>query len=152
MMAKSARPSRTTRSAVSASEIQPVSMSRALSPSASLTAALGGGVLRLGHAGGWGHQLEAALHSRRDVEGVDARVREGPAQLDVGTEVDAVPELLSADALGETYHAEMAYENPDGTNIVFDTDFFGKKRPAGNVTPGPFEVMGVEALDCEFEL
>ena len=61
-------------------------------------------------------------------------------------------ELLSADALGETYHAEMAYENPDGTNIVFDTDFFGKKRPAGNVTPGPFEVMGPDALDCEFEL
>ncbi len=55
-------------------------------PDASLTAALGGGVLRLGHAGGWGHQLEAALHSRRDVEGVDARVREGPAQLDVVTE------------------------------------------------------------------
>ena len=40
MMAKSARPSRTTRSAVSASEIRPVSMTRTLSPSASLTAAL----------------------------------------------------------------------------------------------------------------
>ena len=60
-------------------------------------------------------------------------------------------ELLSADTLGKSYHAEMAYENPDGTNIVFDTDFFGKKRPAGNVTPGPFEVMG-EAFKTEFEL
>ena len=61
-------------------------------------------------------------------------------------------ELISADTLGESYHAEMAYENPDGSNIVFDTDFFGKKRPAGNVTPGPFEVMSVEDLKCEFEL
>ncbi len=61
-------------------------------------------------------------------------------------------ELLSADTLGESYHAEMAYESPDGTNIVFDTDFFGKKRQAGNVTPGPFEVMGVETLECEFEI
>ena len=61
-------------------------------------------------------------------------------------------ELLSADTLGESYHAEMAYENPDGTNIVFDTDFFGKKRPTGNVTPGPFEVMGVGTLECEFEI
>ena len=61
-------------------------------------------------------------------------------------------ELLSADTLGKSYHAEMAYENPDGTNIVFDTDFFGKKRPAGNVTPGPFEVMGDAKTDAEFEL
>jgi hypothetical protein len=61
-------------------------------------------------------------------------------------------ELLSADTLGKSYHAEMAYENPDGTNIVFDTDFFGKKRPAGNVTPGPFEVMGDVKTEAEFEL
>jgi hypothetical protein len=61
-------------------------------------------------------------------------------------------ELLSADTLGKSYHAEMAYENPDGTNIVFDTDFFGKKRPTGKVTPGPFEVMGDEAQISEFEL
>ena len=61
-------------------------------------------------------------------------------------------ELLSADTLGLSYHAEMAYENPDGTNILFDTDFFGRKRPAGNVTPGPFEVMGMEPQECEFEL
>nr|MBP3599099.1 hypothetical protein [Eubacterium sp.] len=61
-------------------------------------------------------------------------------------------ELLSADMLGTSYHAEMAYENPDGTNIVFDTDFFGKKRPVDNVTPGPFEVMGMEPQEGEFEL
>ncbi len=59
---------------------------------------------------------------------------------------------LSADTLGTSYHAEMAYENPDGSNIVFDKDFFGKKRPEGNVTPGPFEVMGVEPQVVKFEL
>ena len=37
-------------------------------------------------------------------------------------------------------------------NIVFDTDFFGNKRPTGNVTPGPFEVMGEEPSACKFEL
>ena len=46
----------------------------------------------------------------------------------------------------------MAYENTDGSNIVFDTDFFGNKRPTGNVTPGPFEVMGADALIRKFEL
>ncbi|MBR6627243.1 MAG: right-handed parallel beta-helix repeat-containing protein [Lachnospiraceae bacterium] len=59
---------------------------------------------------------------------------------------------LSADTLGTSYHAEMAYENPDGTNIVFDKDFFGKKRPEGNVTPGPFEVMGEDSQVAKFEL
>ncbi len=61
-------------------------------------------------------------------------------------------ELLSADTLGESYHAEMAYENPDGSNIVFDTDFFGKKRPAGNVTPGPFEVTDEQVQKIVFEI
>lgn len=61
-------------------------------------------------------------------------------------------ELLSADTLGKSYHAEMAWENPDGTNIVFDTDFFGRKRPAGNVAPGPFEVIGMKPEEEIFEL
>ena len=60
-------------------------------------------------------------------------------------------ELLSADTLGKSYHAEMAWENPDGTNIVFDTDFFGRKRPTGNVTPGPFEIFGMQSEE-KFEL
>jgi len=60
--------------------------------------------------------------------------------------------LLSADTLGKSYHAEMAWENPDGTNIVFDTDFFGRKRPAGTVTPGPFEVAGMSSKEEKFEL
>ena len=60
-------------------------------------------------------------------------------------------EFLRRNLYFYSYHAEQAYENPDGTNIVFDTDFFGKKRPTGNVTPGPFEVM-CEAFEAEFEL
>lgn len=55
---------------------------------------------------------------------------------------DASVEAVSGEALGKSYHAEMAYENPDGTPICFDTDFLGKKRGSERVTPGPFELMG----------
>ena len=48
-------------------------------------------------------------------------------------------ELVSADLLGKTYHADMAYEKADGLPYNFDTDSFGNKR--AEITPGPFEIV-----------
>jgi hypothetical protein len=48
--------------------------------------------------------------------------------------------LVTTDLLGKTYHADMKYEEPEGIPYHFDSDFFSKKRPDADVTPGPFEV------------
>lgn len=73
-------------------------------PNRLLDGGAGGGVPCLGHTGRGRHQFKAALHARRDVEGVDARVREGAAQLHGGVEVDAVPG-------GHVLHGGMAVED-----------------------------------------
>jgi alpha-N-arabinofuranosidase len=35
-----------------------------------------------------------------------------------------------------------AYENPDGTSLKIDIDYFGKKRNEANPSAGPFENPG----------
>jgi alpha-N-arabinofuranosidase len=35
-----------------------------------------------------------------------------------------------------------AYENPDGTPLKIDTDYFGKKRNEASPSAGPFEKPG----------
>ena len=45
--------------------------------------------------------------------------------------------LVSTDDIAPAFEPEEKYENPDGSAIVFDTDFFGKKR-SGAVQPGAF--------------
>ncbi|WNS46051.1 right-handed parallel beta-helix repeat-containing protein [Paenibacillus sp. MMS20-IR301] len=62
----------------------------------------------------------------------------------------AAPAVISTALLGRSYHAEMYYEEPDGSPYRFDHDFFQKQRPDKNVTPGPFEISG--SLPVKFEL
>lgn len=45
--------------------------------------------------------------------------------------------LINTDTLGKAFEPEQRFENPDGTDIVFDADFGGAKRGA-SVLPGPF--------------
>ena len=45
--------------------------------------------------------------------------------------------LISTDTLGRAFEPDEPYENPDGTPITFDEDYFGNKRGI-NVYPGPF--------------
>lgn len=45
-------------------------------------------------------------------------------------------ELISTQKLGMAFEPEQRFENPDGTEIVFDADYFGEKRES--VTVGPF--------------
>ncbi|MBR5375737.1 MAG: right-handed parallel beta-helix repeat-containing protein [Lachnospiraceae bacterium] len=46
-------------------------------------------------------------------------------------------ELITSDILGKAFEPEQRFENPDGSDIVFDTDYYGKKR-SGKILPGPF--------------
>lgn len=45
--------------------------------------------------------------------------------------------LITSEMLGYAFEPEERFENPDGTDIVFDTDFYGQKRPKTPI-PGPF--------------
>ena len=47
-------------------------------------------------------------------------------------------QLITTETLGMSYHAEMNYEEPDGSPFCFDRDFFGKKKE--RILPGPFEI------------
>ena len=45
--------------------------------------------------------------------------------------------MITSDILGKAFEPDQRFENPDGSAIVFDTDYYGKKR-TGTVIPGPF--------------
>jgi len=42
--------------------------------------------------------------------------------------------------LGKALMPMQAFENPDGTPLRIDTDYFGKQRNEKNPFPGPFEI------------
>ena len=44
--------------------------------------------------------------------------------------------LITTETLGMAFEPEQRYENPDGSDIVFDEDYFGAKK--AHVTAGPF--------------
>jgi len=48
---------------------------------------------------------------------------------------------VTTNLLGLAAVSKAAYENPDGTPLTVDTDYFGKKRDA-QPSPGPFENPG----------
>ena len=45
--------------------------------------------------------------------------------------------MINTDVLGKAFEPEQPFENPDGTDIVFDRDYKGDSRGV-NVIPGPF--------------
>jgi len=47
-------------------------------------------------------------------------------------------EIIDSDTLGLAYQPEERFENPDGTSITFDLDYFSNKRDE-NTIPGPFK-------------
>jgi hypothetical protein len=51
---------------------------------------------------------------------------------------ESVGEVISTDTLGMAFEPEQRFENPDGSAIIFDTDYFGKQRGT-RTTAGPFE-------------
>ena len=49
--------------------------------------------------------------------------------------------IITSGTLGEAFEPEQRFENPDGSEIVFNEDYFGNHRGAGTV-PGPFADPG----------
>jgi alpha-N-arabinofuranosidase len=59
----------------------------------------------------------------------------------------AATALVTTVLLGKAKVSDCAYENPDGSPLRIDTDYFGKKRSETRPSAGPFENPGQEALD-----
>jgi alpha-N-arabinofuranosidase len=51
--------------------------------------------------------------------------------------------LVTTEWLGRAKVPDVPFENPDGTRLKVDTDYFNKKRNPTNPAPGPFENPGV---------
>jgi hypothetical protein len=54
--------------------------------------------------------------------------------------------LVTTEVLGRASIPNQGYENPDGTPIRVDADYFGATRDASNPSPGPFEAPGAGAI------
>ena len=54
--------------------------------------------------------------------------------------------LVTTKLLGKTRVADTAFENPDGSPVTIDRDYFGRKRNKFNPFAGPFERPGKEKL------
>ena len=75
-------------------------------------------------------------------DGAYAKLVEKDGKLYLDTNVYALldgwsTDLIDSDVLGEAFEPEQRFENPDGSTIVFDKDYFGNHRALGAM-PGPF--------------
>jgi len=57
--------------------------------------------------------------------------------------------LVTTKLLGKALIPRQAYENPDGSPLKIDTDYFGKQRNEKNPTAGPFENPGEGRLSLK---
>ena len=58
----------------------------------------------------------------------------------------ATTTLVTTELLGKAKIPGLAYENPDGSAVKIDIDYFGKPRNEANPTAGPFETPGTGSL------
>ena len=54
--------------------------------------------------------------------------------------------LVTTALLGQARISQLPYEQPDGTPLKVDTDYFGQPRNAAQPMPGPFEKPGHDEL------
>jgi alpha-N-arabinofuranosidase len=70
--------------------------------------------------------------------------------LDLGPELKPVATtLVTTELLGKAKIPNLRFENPDGSPLVVDTDYFGQKRNAAKPSSGPFENAGSGKLKLE---
>lgn len=80
-----------------------------------------------------------ALISEEEVK-VELTEKDGSYYLDTNVYdlmKDFTVRMINTDVLGRAFEPEQRFENPDGTDIQFDRDYFGNHRGV-DVLPGPF--------------
>ena len=85
------------------------------------------------------HEKNGLVNKRAKVR---AELQEKDGKLFLKTNVyqyikDFSAGVITTETLGKAFEPEQRFENPDGTDIIFDKDYFGTHRGAA-VLPGPF--------------
>jgi alpha-L-arabinofuranosidase len=57
--------------------------------------------------------------------------------------------LVTTALLGKAAIPGVSYENPDGSPLAIDRDYFGQQRSQTNPTPGPFENPGTGSISVK---
>jgi len=78
--------------------------------------------------------FDPALRMIEKADGFYLEMKTDPAWSTV-----AARKLVTTEVLGKTHISGCFYENPDGSPLKIDRDYFGKPRNAANPAPGPFE-------------
>ena len=58
--------------------------------------------------------------------------------------LDHKVEMITTQTLGKTKITKAAFDNPDGTELIFDVDYFGNKRSNEHCIAGPFSALHLE--------
>jgi len=107
------------------------------------------GNVYLGGAKAWKKEVNALTveNSPCDVK-VELVERDGKIYLDTNVYefIDGFTgRMINTEVLGQAFEPEQYFENPDGTSIQFDSDYFGEHR-GSNVIPGPFANAAASVL------
>jgi len=99
------------------------------------------GNVYLGGAKAWKKEVNGLVidNAREDVK-VEIVEKDGTYYLDTNVYdfvKDFTGRIINTDILGMAFEPEQKFENPDGTPIQFDRDYFGNHRGV-DVIPGPF--------------
>lgn len=80
--------------------------------------------------------FDPTLKLEKKSDGYFLEVNMDPAALTAPTR-----KLVTTSLLGQARASGCAYENPDGSPLQIDRDYFGKKRHATKLAPGPFDQL-----------
>ena len=97
------------------------------------------GNVYLGGAKAWKKEAHCLELSEEPVR-VELKEKDGKVFLDTNIYElmgDFKGRMIHTGILGKAFEPEQPFENPDGTPITFDTDYFGSHRGV-DVVPGPF--------------
>ncbi len=110
-----------------------------------------GGNVYYGNARPYAKESDAVVVS--DVEPNPEVVEKGERvalRLTLGTSPQkAAAALVTTEKLGKARIPGLPYENPDGSPVRIDTDYFGKKRNETRPSPGPFEAPAEGRLELK---
>ncbi len=97
------------------------------------------GNVYLNGAKAWKKEADPLVDTEHEVK-VELEVRDGRPVLSTNIYEflgDHAAGMVNSDILGYAFEPEERFENPDGTDITFDRDYFGGHRGV-RVLPGPF--------------
>ena len=82
-------------------------------------------------------QFDPALKLVQKSDGLYLKIR-----FDRVWSAERTRKLVTTALLGKPVISNLPYQQPDGSPLCVDTDYFGGHRNAANPTPGPFENPG----------